>query len=737
MTPITQDGRLLRLETPLGKDALLLLGFSGTEAISQLFDFQLNLVSERSVRKTVPLDALIGKAVTIHVGLAEGTRAIHGHVRRFGHNGADTRFDYYYAEVVPWLWFLTQTADCRVFQDKTVPEIVSQVCKEHGFLDLRLDLARSYTKWDYCVQYHETDFNFVSRVLEQEGIFYFFEHTASKHTLVLIDAPGKHPPCPGQPVAPFDPNVATGQRRDAVRGWQMEQAFRAGKYTLRDYHFETPAKTLQVGQAAKVNVVGNGKFEMYDYPGEYAQRFNKPTQRLGDVEPEGQQVVKVRMEELDGQFLLVRGSSTCRAFSAGSRFELSPAPPGVARGPWVLTAVEHLASQDSDFVSNFGVAGGYSNGFTCVPQSSPYRPTRVTPRPVIQGPQTAVVVGPKGEEIFTDKFGRVKVQFHWDREGKKDENSSCFVRVAQPVAGKRWGASFWPRIGQEVVVEFLEGDPEQPIIVGTVYNGEQMPPYLGDGLDPKHKNDNKLSGFKSNSTLGGKGYNELRFDDTAGKEQVFLHAQRNMDTRVLNDAMETVLANRHLTVGSEANGKKAGDQVEEVLQDKHLHVHRNQVEHVAGNMQLLIGGGEGDNGTLEVVLKKDRKERIEGDCHIQVRKARSEKVDGNQSLTVGGDQHEKVSMNHALEAGMAIHLKAGMTLVIEAGMQLSLKVGGNFIDINPAGVFIQGTTVMINSGGAAGSGAGAKPASPQDAREAAPKKPTLADESKSGLKSAP
>jgi type VI secretion system secreted protein VgrG len=325
------------------------------------------------------------------------------------------------------------------------------------------------------------------------------------------------------------------------------------------------------------------------------------------------------------------------------------------------------------------------------------------------------------------------VQFHWDRQGKYDADSSCWVRVAQPWAGKRWGASFWPRIGQEVVVSFLEGDPDQPLITGSVYNADQMPPYLGKGPDSKHTNDNKLSGVKSNTTTGGAGFNEWRFDDTKDKEQVFLHAERDMDARVKHDSRELVLRDRHLIVGDES--KKEGDQRELVYRDKHLNVKRHHVEKIEGDMTLLVGGGDG--GNQDVVVKKDKKELVEGDAHHHVKGARNEKVDGTQSLTVGMNQQEKVGMNHALEAGIQVHIKAGATLILEAGAQLTLLVGGNFVDINPGGVFIQGTMVMINSGGAPGAGSGASPTSPQDAKEAKPTKPDEADNAKTGQKSAP
>jgi type VI secretion system secreted protein VgrG len=323
-----------------------------------------------------------------------------------------------------------------------------------------------------------------------------------------------------------------------------------------------------------------------------------------------------------------------------------------------------------------------------------------------------VVVGHKDDEILTDQFGRVKVQFHWDRLGKKDENSSCWIRVAQPLAGKRWGASFWPRVGQEVVVEFLEGDPEQPLITGSVYNAVQRPPYLGGGFDLKHPHDPRLCGIKTNSTLGGQGFNELRFNDTKGKEQVFIRAERNLDVRAQATCAETVGGNRHLIVGGEIDGKRSGCQWELVYKDKHLQVRGDQVEQVAGDLRLLVGGGDDGGGNLDLVVKKDRKERIEGDQHGLFQGDRNEHVGGNQSLSVGGHRQEKIGGNHVVEAGTEIQVAAAV-------------------------VAIQGNMVLINSGGAPGVGTPANPTDPADAQEAAPHQPAAADESRTGFKSAP
>jgi type VI secretion system secreted protein VgrG len=733
-----QYERLLTVRVAsLGADDLLVMSFAGHEEVSALFSFRLELVSDRPEK--IVLNDIIGKNVTIGLMLEdESYRHFNGYISRFSLGGRDTggeaRFTHYRAEVVPWLWFLSRTADCRIFQDKTVPDIIEQIFKDLGFQDYRLDLHRQYTKWDYCVQYRETDFNFVSRLMEQEGIFYFFEHENGKHTLVMGDSTQVYKPCPHQEKARFFPEGGYTERDDTVNAWEVYQEFRPGKYTLRDYHFQMPAKNLEVTEPTKFRAGGNDKYEIYDYPGEYAMRFNKPEERLAKVEPEGRTVVGLYMEEEETPHLVHYGMSICRAFTAGKRFELEDAPPGVTSGPYMLTSVQHAATQPAEFVSGGSMGASdssYTNSFSCITADIVFRPPRIMPKAVVQGPQTAVVVGPKGEEIYTDKFGRVKVQFHWDRQGKKDENSSCWVRVSQVWAGKRWGAFFWPRIGQEVIVAFLEGDPDQPIIVGSVYNAEQMPHYLGEGPDSNHKNDNKLTGVKSNSTKGGVGFNEWRFDDTKDKEQIFIHAERNMDTRVKNESMERIISHRHLIVGAEKDGKKSGDQREMVYQDKHLKVHRHQVENIAKNMELTVGGSQ------DISIGGKKTETIGDDNDFHVKQNRKEKIDGSTSLTVGSNQQEKVGQKHALEAGQEIHLKAGMKVIIEAGVQLTIKGPGGFVDIGPAGVTIQGTMVLINSGGAAGSGSGSSPDAPKDAKEAKPTEPTVADDAKTGQKSAP
>jgi type VI secretion system secreted protein VgrG len=442
-TATTQKGRLLELTTPAGADALLIQGFSGFEAFSTLFSFQLTMYSERG---PVAREGLLGQPVTVAVNRPSGgPRYFHGIISRIGLAGGTGNAYFYYADVVPRLWLLTRRTNCRIFQDLNVPDIAKKVLDQAGVKDYRFVLSRSYTTWDYCVQYHETDFHFVSRLLEHEGIYYFFVHERNKHTLVLADAPQAHQPVPGLAAARFEPVGGYGERGTTVTSWQEEQELMPGKYTYRDHYFQMPDKSLEEQQLSRIKVGGNEALEIYDYPGNYATLFNKPDKRSDAVEPEGRTIVKAHMEGYEAVARVMRGTSDCSSFSVGSTFELTEYPKRGARsGPFLLTAIQHALQQDSSYRSGGGGTGGYSNSFTCIPKDVPFRPARVTGKPLIMGPQTAVVVGIKGEEFTVDKFGRVKVQFFWDREGKSDQNSSCWVRVAQSIAGKRWGPSSGP-----------------------------------------------------------------------------------------------------------------------------------------------------------------------------------------------------------------------------------------------------------------------------------------------------
>ena len=553
----SQDTRSIAVQTPLGKDVLLLRSLKGDEGISRLFHFELELLTTQSA---IDFSKVVGHAATVGVRLADGTdRFFNGFVSSLAVLGGEGSFTVYRAELVPWMWLLTRTTDCRVFQNQSIPSIIEKVFGDLGFHDFQSRLKNVYPPREYCVQYRETDFNFVSRLMEQCGIFYYFQHENGKHTLVMTDTSSEHTAFPGLERARYRAMKDASQYEpDVITSWAVSMELRPSKYSLGAYNFETPSVNLTV--QVESPPVGEGaapaaKYEVYDYPGGYLKR------------PEGEGIVRVRIEEQESQVVTVRGTSTCRGLASGYRFELVDHPQQDANQQYVVTAVTHSAAETSYGAAKKETSGQYKNSFAAVPLRVPFRPRRVTPRPVIHGVQTAVVVGKKGEELWVDKHGRVKIQFFWDREGKRDENSSCWVRVAQNWAGKRWGAMFLPRIGQEVIVAFLEGDPDAPIITGRVYNGEQMPPYDLPAEQSK-------SALKSSTTKGGKGFNEIRFDDKAGAEQLFVHGQRDLDWVIERQSRELVGEERHVII--------RGSRVEQVDKEQHLKVTGDLVEEVGG-----------------------------------------------------------------------------------------------------------------------------------------------------------
>jgi len=704
----------MSISTPLGKDVLLFHRMSAREELGRLSELEIDVLS---TRKDINFAEILGKNVTVNLELAnKQNRYFNGYVTRFSQTGMRGRYHLYHASVRPWLWFLTRTADCRIFQKMTVPDILKKVFADHSIEVHELQLSRTYRKWEYCVQYRETDFNFVSRLMEQEGIYYYFRHEAGRHTMVVTDSYGGHDPFPGHAEIPFIPHGRVRTEQEGISDWTFSHEVRSGKYVIDDYNFTEPRVSREVEKAiTRPNPLSD--YELYDHPGEY------------ELKPEGTHYVNVRIEEVQSQFEIAQGTTNSRGLATGSLFTLTGHPRADQGRQYLVVGATHDLEY-SEYESLEGGGSDYGCSFKAMyAKDNAFRPQRITPKPVVQGPQTAVVVGPAGDEIHTDEYGRIKVQFHWDRRGEKDENSSCYMRVAQVWAGNNWGATFIPRIGQEVVVSFLEGDPDDPLVTGSVYNAIQRPPYLGQGRDSKHKNDPHVSGVKTNSTKGGVGFNELRFDDTKNKEQVFIHAERNYDVRVKNDMMERVLHHRHSVVGSEKDGARSGDHRILIEQDRHIEVKRHEIIKIGGNREELV------KGDYDNIVTGTHKENVKSDQHLLIDGKKAEKVAGDVSLTVGGKLQEKVGTNAALEAGQEIHLKAGMKVIIEAGVQISLKGPGGFVDIGPAGVTIQGTMVLINSGGAAGSGSGSSPEAPQAAKEASPTEPDRADNSKSGSKS--
>lgn len=671
MGMLQQDQRLLEVNTPLGANTLVIHQLTGSEFISKPFRFNLDLLAQESTQ--VDQKSLLGKAVLVTMRHEDAKRYFHGIVSKITSGSQDEHFRHYHVEVAPWLWLLTLKTSSRIFQDKTVIQIIEAVFddlkKSFPEVNYRDATSGNHIPLDYCVQYRETDFNFVSRMMEQEGIFYFFEHTADKHTLVFADAATAIAKCPGQSQVLYREG-GIGERDGIITYWQQDWAELPGKYSMRDHHFQLPSKSLEVRDQARDTTVSS--LEFYDYPGEFVARFNKPEQRLGKVEQEGDNHIRVRMEQELLNEVSSIGHSTRPNLVAGFKFSLTKH--FSCNGDYILTEVHHSVAQSPDYISQMAPANPYQNKFTCLPAATHLRPQRVNRKPVVSGPQTAVVAVKSGEESWLDKFGRVRVQFFWDREGKDNDTSACWVRVAQKWAGAGWGAHFWPRIGQEVVVEFLEGDPDRPLITGSVYNPDSMPPYTLPDNYTRSGIVTESSKYSSSTN-----FNEIRFEDKMGQEQIFINAERDMDWRVENDERRFV-----------------GDMQDQIVKvDQRESIEAAKQEHVKG----------------------EHKEKVEGNASREIGGDHKEQIAGKLSLQVSGAAHEKVGSVYVLEAVNEIHLKSSQNVVIE-GMRISFKSPGGFVDVGPSGVAIQGIKVNINSGGSAASGTAASPDTPDTPKDA-------------------
>jgi type VI secretion system secreted protein VgrG len=606
--------------------------FRAHEAISSPFEVDLALASEDEIE----FDTVIGQEGLLTILGEDEDRCIHGLLKEFTQTGSRGRFYLYQARLVPAVWLLALEQDCRIFQQKKVDEIVSQILEETGIPSDRFEfrLQNQYQPRDYCVQYRETDLSFISRLLEEEGIFYFFEHTPEKHLLVFGDSNVNYQPIAGERNDEDKTEVifhladAMAPDADFVRHFIFSRQIQPGKVTLRDFNYEKPALDLTAGEEGDTYQ----NLEVYDYPGVF------------NDEGIGKTLAQIRLQEAAMSRERAEGQGNCSRFMPGFTFNLTDHERDSFNQEYFILEVYHtgeqpqvleaLASQETGF--------SYNNDFVGIPASLTYRPERRTRKPIVEGVQTAIVVGPKGEEIYTDEYGRIKVQFHWDREGEMNEKSSCWIRVAQNLAGMGWGAIYIPRIGQEVIVNFLEGDPDRPIVNGSVYHAENRPPY--DLPAEKTK-----IALKTGSSPGGGGFNEIRFEDKKGEEQLFIHAEKNQDIRVKNDCFEWIGNNRHLVVKTD------------------------QKESVANNRSEKIGA--------------DHMEEIGKDRHLKVKGKEAKGVDGSQSLAVKGDVIEVFKASHSEQVTGDYYLKAS-NIVIEAMTNVTLKVGESYIAIEPGGIKI-------------------------------------------------
>jgi len=639
MPKLTQDNQSFRLETAAGTDVLLLESFTGEEGVSMPFEFVAKCVSENDA---VDGKKLLRTPVTLTIDLAGGGhRYIHGQVRRFVQLGQDADFTSYRLEIVPSCWFLSQRVNSRIFQKLSVPEIVEKVFKE-GKVDFKNEAVGTYKKREYCVQYRESDLAFVSRLLEEEGIFYWFRHFKDQHLFVIGDNTNAVKPGLVKKLPMGIDSALSGVDEEIITEVRLENRACSGKYTVADYFYEEPSNRLLTSSPG-----AQSGLELFEYPAKFEAR------------DDGDRISRLRMEAAQATQEMLICKSNCSALASGYKLDFEGHFRKDLNRSYQILSVRHEAMQR-------GYRGGetaeadYANSFVVIPADVPFRPS-VTTRKPRAGAQPAVVTGPSGDEIHTDKYGRVKVQFFWDRDGKRDDKTSCWLRVASPAAGKQWGFVHIPRIGQEVIVDFYEGDPDRPFVAGHLYNAEQMPPYAL----PANKTQ---SGFKTRSSTQGAAdnFNELRFEDKKGSEQVFLQAEKDLSAIVKNDETREVRHDRTTTiVNNETKTVKDGD--ETITLEK-------------GSQSLTISQG---SQTVEI-KQGDRKVTLD---------------EGSDELTLSqGDRKVALKMgSDELTVSMGdITMKAPLGKVAtEAMVGIELKVGQSSIKLDQTGVTIKGVMVKI------------------------------------------
>ncbi len=729
---------MLVLEFASGEESLSVRRFSVQEGISSLFTVS---IWARSPNPDLDLESLVGKpaSFTVENGLKlalRGARRWTGVCSFIEQVQAEpTGLSTYHLRIVPTLWLLTHRRNHRIYQHLSIPDIADELLGEWG-IDHAWKIDRgACPKLEFKVQYGESDYTFLCRLFEEAGIAFTFADEAGGSQLTLGDK--LHTSAPRAVPLPYVDNPNEASEKEFVTQLRLAHEVRPGAYAVRDHDFRNPSFAL-FGEASK-SEGPEARYEQYHYqPG----AFLVETGKGGDT-PVADDKGVARREQKYGKELAERALLGARSDKRHVNFATNALDLTAGR---VLTISGHPHAEVADskrlLLTDFsfeGVQGEeWSMSGIAVFADQPYRPAHRTPKPDVTAVQSATVVGPAGQEIHTDEFGRVRVQFPWDREGQGDDGSSCWMRVSQGWAGIGWGMIAIPRVGQEVLVGFLGGDPDHPIIVGRVYNNTQRVPYKL----PDHKT---RSTWKSDSSPGSGGFNELMFEDLAGKELVYVQAQKNLRKLVKNDETITVGNNRQKLVKNNELETTGANRTEVTGANRTEITGANRTTIVGGNESKLVRGTEterteGDlllhvGGDQHIIIKQVKRELIEGDSHLRVKGDHNEQVDQTKSIKAGGLQ-VTVGKKHGLHAGEEIHIKAGTTLVIEAAEDLTLKGPGGFIRIDASGVTIKGTMVNINSGGSAGSGSGASPADPEDPREARmtePEKPVPDDIFKSGL----
>ena len=708
------DGRNITVSTALG-DSLLFAQMEGFDEISQCFLYEVGLISKDI---NIKAEDILGTPVTITVRTDSAKRYFHGIVAEFSFHEYREDYAHYRAQLRPWLWFLTNRTDNRIFQKKSVVEIIEEVWKPYAHVKVEKRLKKSYPPRDYCVQYRESDLNFVQRLMEHEGIFYHFDHADGEHTLVLSDANASVKDAEGFETVKFRGEAGNVIGQDDVITELLPRAsVRSGAYVHTDYDFKKPATDLMTkSEAPKSHEAAKG--ELYHYPGDYIE--------VGAGEP----MAAIRLEEAQAPHVRVDAAGNVRGLWSGVSFTLEEFEREADNMKYLVLRSDYEMWDDQYRAGMQRQGEGFGVRLKLQPQSLAFRPERRTPRPLMSGPQTAVVVGPSGEEIFTDEYSRVKVQFHWDRLGGKDENSSCFVRVSSVWAGSGWGFIQIPRIGQEVIVDFLEGDPDMPIITGRVYNAAQMPPY---GLPANATQ----SGWKSNSSPGGGGWNEMRFEDKKGSEEVYFQAEKdhnelvkNNETRTIgndfaedvghdakqdigHDRTETVGNDKSVTVGHDQSTSIGNNDTETVGVNRSLTVGSNETISIGSNSSETIGSNHSQTVALvqtitvgaarvdtvgatetrsvgaaqtmtigasrDVTVGASESHSVGSDDSWTIGAKRSVSVGSDESMTVGGNQTENVSGDVALKIGKGRATDIANAEMMNVGKDMGVKVGKKFV----------------------------------------------------------
>jgi type VI secretion system secreted protein VgrG len=620
-----QANREVAVSSILGGDVLLFKRMQCSEALGRLSEFRIELASERD---DIKIADILGTGMSVTLDLPNGGRRyFHGIVTRFAYQGWRDGMPAYLAIVHPALWLLTRSTNCRIFQGKTTLDILKEVAGKYGgAIELDVGMVTTPAAREYCVQYRETDFNFVCRLMEEDGIYFYFRHELDKHTMVLADGYGAHAPVPGYDNIAFsEEEMEAAPPEEAVTRFAPGGEIQPGVMVLNDFDFNKASSSISGGLFARADApspFGGPSYEHYDYPGRYSEAGT------------GDTYARARMEALHGQGERIDGAGTARGLVTGSLFTLNLHPRSDQNRTFLITSAETEITSNDYRSDGPGERPDFRCRFQAIGKENSYRPPPAARKPFVHGPQTAMVVGKADEEIWTDQYGRIKVQFHWDRSHPTDETSSCWVRVQQGWAGKGWGMMFVPRVGMEVVVTFLEGDPDRPLVTGCVYNSDSMPPYtLPD--------DQTKSTIKSNTSKGGNGFNEIRFEDKKDSEEIFVQAEKNFNRVVKN--------NDTLKVGFERKDK--GDQTIQIANDQSLDVGNDRKVHVKNDQTVAI-----DNN-LSTTVKNDE----------------TRKVDNNQNVTVGNK------------------------IVIEANTSIELKVGSSSIKIEPAKITIKSVEIAVQS----------------------------------------